>query len=412
MSTESFSSPAAGDGAAEGDTRKGVEPAPGEGDAVDAKAPELLDPDTAALRAVAEETSDQFPLVYEQSALILYEVDPEHLQAQWQLNPRDVERARHLFPRDAEEIHAELRLRRIRGDGSAELVTSVPCDLAGPHYSAGARFSLRNDAADYEAELGLASASGGWVALERSNRTQLPPLISQGITESAASIERSLANRRAPGGTVEPGDGAGRFEEPPYTGAAVGEPGEKAAASETPHRGAESRLDGPVEPALAAEGQPLHPVFPNPLAKDTRTGGAGTEGDAPDAKGADAQAVEASAPVPRATDLGAWAELPPPLLPSTAAEGMSESLLYDPRTALSSHSLDRAAALEEDLEVQAELVIYGRAAPGRVIDLYGHSLQVGSNGHFFLRHPIHDPAVLALALSDLPADLPEGSNPE
>jgi hypothetical protein len=148
------------------------------------------------------------------------------------------------------------------------------------------------------------------------------------------------------------------------------------------------------------------------LAKDEGTGGAATEGGAPDAKGADAQGGVASARVPRATEPGAWAELPPPLLPSTAAEGMSEFLLYDPRTALSSHSLERVAALEEDLDVQAELIIYGHALPGRMINLYGHSLRVGSKGHFFLRHPIHDPAVLSLALSDLPADLPEGSNPE
>ena len=66
------------------------------------------------------------------------------------------------------------------------------------------------------------------------------------------------------------------------------------------------------------------------------------------------------------------------------------------------------AAADGDLVLQAELLIYGRATPGQEIGLFGHRLQVGPKGYFFLRRAVDDPGILELALSDLPARLPEG----
>jgi hypothetical protein len=313
--------------------------------------PDPRDPDAAALRAVAEAIVKEFPLVSEDSALVLYEVDPEHLQAQWQLNARDLERARGLFPSEARAaVRAELRLRRIRADHAAELVTSVPCNLAAPDFAAGARFSLRNDTAQYETELGLASEDGGWVALVRSNRTRLPPLVPEGFPKG----------------------------------------------------------EGAVESALAAVGHPLHPVFPNPLdlgedptgpeaSRATSASFASTAGEAESARVGEVS-----------TQPGEWARLPPPLLPSSVPEGQQDFPLYDPRTALSSRAIQDLPAADGDLVLQAELLIYGRATPGQEIGLFGHRLQVGPKGYFFLRRAVDDPGILELALSDLPARLPEG----
>jgi len=373
-------------------------------------------PDAAALRAVAEAIVKEFPLVSEDTALVFYEVDPEHLQAQWQLNPRDLERARGLFPPEARAVRAELRLRRIRADGAAELVTSVPCDLAAPDFTAGARFSLRNDAAQYETELGLASEDGGWVALVRSNRTQLPPLAARPF--SKVGTPAPVAGGRvqlAPEVTAdEPRQGA---EDTRVEGSVgTGPPAAKASspAEETPHpwhqdwAAGSAYWEGPVEPALAAEAPALLPVFPNPLAP-------GEEGAGPEISHAtsaflasDAGEAEGTPAGEALTEPGEWAKLPPPLLPSSVPEGQQDFPLYDPRTALSSHSIQDLPAPSEDMEVHAELLIYGRAAPGREIDLFGHRLQVGPKGSFFLRRAVDDGRVLALALSDLPARLPEG----
>jgi hypothetical protein len=371
-------------------------------------------PDAAALRAVAEAIVKEFPLVSEDTALVLYEVDPTHLQAQWQLNPGDLERARGLFPPEARAVRAELRLRRIRADGTAELVTSVPCNLAAPDFAAGARFSLRNDTAQYETELetelGLASEDGGWVALVRSNRTHLPPLARRGFPKEVALT--TAADGGAPLAPKVAGGGS-RQEGLLETGlpAAAG----SSRAAETPHprhkdrASASAAWEGPVEPALAAEGSALRPVFPNPLALGEE--GTGPEGShAPSASFASDVRETQSTPAGEAlAESGEWARLPPPLLPSSVPEGQQDFPLYDPRTALSSHSIQDLPAPLEDMEVHAELLIYGRAAPGREIDLFGHRLQVGPKGYFFLRRAVDDDRVLAVALSDLPARLPEGS---
>jgi hypothetical protein len=373
-------------------------------------------PEAAALRAVAEAIVSEFPLVSEDTALVLYEVDPEHLQAQWQLNPQDLERARGLFPPEARAVRTELRLRRIRADGAAELVTSVPCDLAAPYFTAGARFSLRNDTALYETELGLASEDGGWVALVRSNRTHLPPLArgpfsEAGIPTPAAGGRVQLAPEVTAGGGQQGGQDT-RVEGSLGTGlppAMASSPAEETLYPWQQDRASGSAYwEGPVEPALAAEAPALRPVFPNPLAPDE-------EGPVPESflatsasLASDVGKAERTPAGEALSEPGEWAKLPPPLLPSSVPEGQQDFPLYDPRTALSSHSIQGLPAPSEDMEVHAELLIYGRAAPGREIDLFGHRLQVGPKGYFFLRRAVDDPDVLALALSDLPARLPEG----
>jgi hypothetical protein len=374
------------------------------------------DPEVKALRAIAEAIVKDFPLVSEETALVLYEVDPEHLQAHWQLNPRDLEQAQGLFPTEARAVGAELRLRRIRADGTAELVAAVPCNLAAPDFAAGARFSLRNDTALYDAELGLASEDGGWVSLVRSNRSQLPPLASRWSPAEGLPTQPATGESR-PGTTVPSGPA---FREDQDSRAA-GPPGamppglaDRSRPDEPAHTalregGAAAVFEGPVEPALAAKHPDLHPVFPNPLALEGEETGPDVARKMPlHHQGSGAAEMDHVPTSEAVDDPGAWAKLPPPLLPSSAQEGQLDFPFYDPRTALSSRSIQDLPPQGEDVEVQAELLIYGRAAPGAEIDLFGHRLRVGSKGYFFLRRAVEDPDLLARFLSDLPARLPEG----
>jgi hypothetical protein len=70
---------------------------------------------------------------------------------------------------------------------------------------------------------------------------------------------------------------------------------------------------------------------------------------------------------------------------------------FDPREALSSGvflSVGGAA----DLEIHAELHVWGRAAPGSLIDVFGRQVRVGEDGRFSLRRSLDDPGLVARAL--------------
>ncbi len=61
----------------------------------------------------------------------------------------------------------------------------------------------------------------------------------------------------------------------------------------------------------------------------------------------------------------------------------------------------------EGPEVQVELLVYGSAPPGTIIDLYGRQLKVGPGGAFALRIPIQDTQLLGRALAEHPESEPE-----
>jgi hypothetical protein len=56
----------------------------------------------------------------------------------------------------------------------------------------------------------------------------------------------------------------------------------------------------------------------------------------------------------------------------------------------------------EGLELEAQLRIHGRAAPGSEIDLFGHPFRVGPGGRFLLTLKVEDPQLLRRALDLAP----------
>jgi hypothetical protein len=307
---------------------------------------------------------------------VLYDRDPEHLQAQWYVTAEELAQARRLFSAPGSDLRQVLRLCRLDQDGRAEVVASAP---QGPGDSQGEgqdTFFLQGDGADYQCELGLESRDGGWLLLARSNRICLR--------------DRNLS--------------------PPRTA-----PGMDAAEVPGPAGRGESRESPglPVEPALAAFGGPLFPVFPNLEPEEAPTG----EGPPPwkDERG-QASALDRNSQPPAGVALHPAPEqgilpsappdfdlaaMPPPLLPSTPAPQRPPGLLgvlYDPRAALSSAALQGVEPQEADIEIHAELILYGHARPGSRIDLFGHRLQVGADGRFSFRRSVEDPLLLSLVL--------------
>jgi len=126
--------------------------------------------DAQALRALAEEISCEAAPQLEETALVLYDRDPEYLQAQWYVTSETLAEARRLFPGNGSGLRRVLRLCRLDQDGRTEIVASIS-QGSGALESAGEdSFALPGDSAEYSCELGLESDTGGWLLLARSNR--------------------------------------------------------------------------------------------------------------------------------------------------------------------------------------------------------------------------------------------------
>lgn len=57
---------------------------------------------------------------------------------------------------------------------------------------------------------------------------------------------------------------------------------------------------------------------------------------------------------------------------------------------------------EEGAVVQGELHVFGRAAPGSLLDLGGHPFRVGPGGRFSFHVALDDPDLLTALLERLP----------
>jgi len=336
--------------------------------------------DSRALQAISEEISRDCAPQLEHTALVLYDRDPDYLQAQWYVTQEELAQASSLF-HDQAGLRQVLRLRRLDQDGKAEVVASTPQGSAQSKGEGQEGFALQGDGAEYECELGLESDTGGWLVLARSNRIRL--------------ADRSV---------------------PPAPPAPIGAAPDDLQAQGLPHSSAAGSYEDdevPVEAALAAVNEPLYPVFPSLELEDSPVGSAiFAAQDAPrqpdvgrarpeSPNGAERQPVQ-QMQIPIGTHPGEnLATMPPPLLPSTPEPERPPELLgalYDPRAALSSAALRGARPPRLDLEIQAELIVHGRVSPGSRVELFGHAVQVDNDGRFSIRRPVEDPLLLSLAV--------------
>lgn len=379
-------------------------------------APDLTPAD---LRAAAEDIRREFPLVATRSALVLFDVDPNQVQAQWQITDAALASAIGAFPAGASQVRPLLRLRRIADDGSSRELAALAQPATAGGLDGVARLRVAEPGGELEAELGLASGEGGWLLLARSNRVRLP-LAPQppGPAPVAATPAITGLGKAAPGQAAvaspaaEKAVGAGGTA----TGAAAspgeGQPGEPMPESDSRPPSpttAEPADDAEVEPALAATGPPLAPEFPLCWSDPAVAGrylrliaqSSPTEAGpvAPPLSDLDAPWSEPVAAPPTSSDPGAWAELPPPMLPSSAAGVAAEPRPpYAPGAALSSVDL-HARDLSADIEIHAELHLWGRAGPGSLVAVFGRPIRVGPDGRFSVRLALRDPEVLAQALA-------------
>jgi hypothetical protein len=345
------------------------------------------DLDPLALRALSQKISRDYSHQLEHTALVLYDRDPEYLQAQWYVTPEELAQARSAFPGEGADLRQVLRLRRLEEDGRAQIVASVRKGGAESTGEGQEGFALHGDGAEYECELGLESDTGGWLVLARSNRVALP----NGNIPPPQRIEPLSGDSQATSAPSGDGEWPDECE------------------------------DIPVEAALAAVGEPLYPVFPSLEPEISRPSGRSPA--AEEARGqvqtgdwrrqfpddAFQQPARDRQYAKRAAPDASLASMPPPLLPSSTAPGGPPDLLdafYDPRAALSSAGPRGVQWSAFDMDIQAELIVQGRARAGSVIELFGRRVSVGDDGRFYIRRPIEDPVLLSIVVGARPISGP------
>ena len=126
------------------------------------------------LRAVAAGIERDFPLTSRRTLLSLFDLDPDQLQAQWQVESGQLALVRGAFPVGLEGIHQRLRL--LREDAGQREVAALSLPAGELDAQGVARFLVSGGPGVlYRAELGLATPEGGWILLARSNLATLPP---------------------------------------------------------------------------------------------------------------------------------------------------------------------------------------------------------------------------------------------
>ena len=179
----------------------------------------------ARLRAIAARVERAFPLTCRRTLLILSDLDPDQLQAQWQVEPGHLALVRGGFPSGLDGVRPRLRLLRV--DAGDREVAALSLPDGGGQEGGVVRFLVSGGLGTrYRAELGLASPEGGWLLLTRSEVASVP-----NRPPEVESICRDFPSN----------------------------PAEASGAGEAPI--AASVL---VDPTLADPGVPLAPVFPLP----------------------------------------------------------------------------------------------------------------------------------------------------
>ncbi len=312
------------------------------------------------LRAISQDLAEKFPIPIETTELVLMDVDPHHVHAYWNITPADMAAVRTNADHRVDETALVLRLKDLSPGPPAGAPPHEPVDIPVHGLENHWHVDLWHDARSYMAELGLRLPNGHLALLARSNPIDMPPA---GESEGQAAAPADRPPRAV---SADPGLQA---DESPAVTATVERP----------------------DPSLSAHmGQPLPPTFPN------------TEGSGISAPGIGAGADDI--PVLPASPRGSAASLPPVRAHGPVATGSPTQLPTDtgvgPGVQTGTYSSSTLARVT-DFEIQAELHVYGRGAPGGQLQLFGQRIMLGPDGRFSLRRPLSDPwAVLGLLATE------------
>ncbi len=363
---------------------------------------------------MSAERARRFPNPELAQRLVLYPAAGGGVALDWHLDPAVIEQSHSAFA--AHQPVAKLYLRRAGGDGAhlAEAAIDLSSDLSGqaqfPEPLVGA----------LQAELGLeGQRDGGWLLLARSNQLQAVPeslglasLTPQSAGEPQAMQPPLGLTHQAQSPSPRPSTAAvtgvingttarltTRFPDPSLA-ALADRPERRAGAFPLANAGGTHRFEThrlgqntssdaipSAEPSAPSGDQPS-----NALSDDRMS-------DARSRVQADPEQVLLDQRLLRRQDVTTSAE-PTGGSGERHAEqlGNQRAVVYAPRGSgpIAPYPTGEGAV------VQGELHVFGRAAPGSLLDLGGHPFRVGPGGRFSFRVALDDPELLAALLARLP----------
>ncbi len=310
------------------------------------------------LRAIAEQVRSAFPRPLIEAELVLIDVDPRHLHAFWNLPLSRIEAVQQALPPN-EAATAPMVLRISYADGREPFDVEVQ-GLQGQTY-----VDIWDEERSYHGTLGLRLASGSLAVLIEGGTVTLPrtaPLPQMAATRvvEPPAFGRTVARGTQHAGERMPAAGVG-------SSARVGEPASAAGRHEAGERLREPFASpptggGPFDTALVAGGAAAEP-----------------------AAGNEEPAVASE-----------WVR----------ADGSARPLELENALTLSSYVLGRESV---QLEVNAELRVFGRTRPGSELKLFGRRVAVRPDGTFSITRPLPNGAlVLTALLTGTDDDRPQG----
>ena len=399
------------------------------------------DPTIGSAAPAAADLPPRFPGQDPGTGLVLFGTD-KALCAHWRLTANDLERAGGSFPGEGGRPWPVVRLRRVRPGGGADPVDQAELGAVARAGAGETRFQVAADHGLYHAELGLTNGDGGWLMPARSNALDnvsqvgvdltrleaapptvltapVPPSPPPSVTPLplAAAVTAPLVclttDDQEP--ALRPGSAVSltgafplveRCAPPPWapapalatTGAAPWHGPAPSVAFDAARGAAQAESEGL---RLMLGLLPLDPAAPLPLAP------------IPAARHQDGWTPPTFAPGPRQPALeGRPLRLPAPGepaegpdLPAATPPGAAEPLpagATPPAPVFTapgwSLSYEQAPLRRDGLELEAQLRITGQAAPGTLVDLFGHPFRVGPGGRFQLVVRVDDPSLLRMAL--------------
>jgi len=365
------------------------------------------------LSSIGREIARDMPVNAVETNLRLFDVDPWKAHAFWSISPADAARV---------DVAGEGRSLVLRFVDQASSAPGTAFDVAVEGLSNNWYVDLWSTGRSYVAELGARTADGDFVPLARSNRVDMPPSgpsPSLDFKRSDAGVLEAAAPP-APVVGVPPDTHLFRSLFPkrddPREFPDVSIAGMNPVPTEPTIAGLSPAPEGDTERPITfidteSVGNPAAPVVPfAPHAASASSGGGRpfpavasetVQRFSHDAGRAEDWAVSAvAAPLPPVA--------PPPRFVDSSAPSEARSRggaeVVPPAKAL---PIESVAALSSfvngvgvDFEINAELVIYGRARPGSALSLYGRPVTVAADGTFSVRRPLPQGAlVLPLLLS-------------
>jgi len=317
------------------------------------------------------------PLARGGTRLVLSAEDAGRLAVRWHVEQRDLQHLRGVFPRGVDPTPV-IQLIRLTGAGPGEPIARVSLSDAELLSAGQVGFDVCGGGFSVQAELGLETPAGGWLLLVRSNP----------ISASAGSIS-------TPPDVVPLDLDSLRFE-----------PALAATGADLVPVFPEVRVGAALQGMGAPPASPLAPgsatvveADPESLASDLATHLSVSDAAEPGAKPDSAVAGPASAPADVGEVHGQQAGVVSGGAPASASARDGTALPAGrPRSSSYGISDPRYGAGGEGIEVHTELLVYGKAKPGSEIDLFGHRIQVGSGGRFSLHLPVSNSALLQQAL--------------